>query len=177
MARDRLSLWRLPLRFFSRAQDSQIVLDRRKGERRQRVQATEVERRRGDRRRALSVDVGEVHNFLGERTHFKGELSFCGAVRVDGHLEGDLVRGEALIIGEHGLVNAEVRVEILRVSGQVLGDITASRWAEFLKTSRVTGTIRTPRLTIWKGAVFSGECEIPSLPPHQLPDFNRLFAS
>jgi cytoskeletal protein CcmA (bactofilin family) len=163
MPQDRVTFWRSLLRFFASKQDLQIVLDRRKGERRQRIQATEVERRREDRRRPLILDIGEVHNFLGERTHFKGELSFGGTVRVDGHLEGELVRGETLIIGERGLISAEIRVEVLQVGGQVQGNITARRWAELLETSQVTGTIRTPRLTIWNGAVFNGECEMPPL--------------
>lgn len=154
-------MWRSLLRFFAREDDLRIVLDRRKEDRRRRVQATEVERRQGERRRPITVDVGEVHNFCGERTHLKGELIFGGAVRVDGHLEGEFVRGETLIIGEHGLVSADIQVEILQVSGQVQGNITAKRWVEFLETSQVTGTVRTPRLTIWKGSVFNGKCEMP----------------
>lgn len=135
-------------------------MDRRQAERRQRVQPVEHERRVGERRRPPAIDLDEVRSFLGEGTRLKGELRFSGAVRLDGHLEGEFVRGEVLIIGEGGRVSAEIEVGVLQVGGQVQGNITARQQVELLRTSRVTGTIRTPCLLIWKGAVFNGKCEM-----------------
>lgn len=165
MTRERGSLWRWVVRRLAAARDIRIVLDRRQGERRQRVQATEDERRLTDRRRSESSDLGEVGGFLAEGIQLKGALHFSGAFRVDGHFEGEHVRGETLVIGEHGLVDAEVQVEILQVSGQVLGNVTATRWVELLGSSTVTGAIRTPRLTLWQGAVFNGTCDMPAAQP------------
>ncbi len=125
----------------------------------------EEERRLTDRRRPESSDLGEVGGFLAEGIHLRGALHFSGAFRVDGHFEGEHVHGETLVIGEHGLVDAEIRVEILQVSGQVLGNVTAKRWVELLESSTLTGAIRTPRLTIWKGAVFNGTCDMPAAQP------------
>ena len=161
-------MWKWLARRFSANKDIQIVLDRRQGERHQRAEAVHEERRREDRRRPVTTDLGEVRSFLGEGTRFTGDLSFAGALRVDGHLEGKSVSGEVLIIGERGRVHAEIRVEILQVGGQVRGNSSATRWAELLEPSQVTGTIRTPRLTIWKGAIFNGTCEMPTSPRHQL---------
>jgi cytoskeletal protein CcmA (bactofilin family) len=140
----------------------EVVLDRRKGERRQRVEAVNVERRREDRRSPESTDLGVLSGFLCEGGRFSGEVSFRGAIRIDGRMEGTFVRGETLIIGERGQVDAEILVERLQVGGYVRGDIAAKRWVELLDTSQVTGTIRTPRLTIWRGAVFNGRCEMPA---------------
>jgi cytoskeletal protein CcmA (bactofilin family) len=142
--------------------DIQVVFDRRQGERRQQVQAVEQERRQEERRDPLSSVVPEVDSFLGEGTRWKGELSFTGAVRVDGYMEGVVIRGEALIIGERGFVSGEIEVEVLQVSGQVQGNITARKRVELLGSSRVTSTIRAPSLVIWNGAIFDGQCEMPS---------------
>lgn len=157
-------MWKWLTRPFAGGGGIQVVLDRRQGERRRRAEAVEQERRGQDRRRPMSADLGEVSCFLGEGTRFQGELRFAGALRVDGRVEGDIVRGEVLIVGERGRVDAEIEVEVLQVGGQISGNTTAKRWAELLEPSRVTGTIRTPRLTIWKGAVFNGKCEMPSSP-------------
>ncbi|HSD52202.1 MAG TPA: polymer-forming cytoskeletal protein, partial [Candidatus Methylomirabilis sp.] len=138
------------------------VFDRRQVERRQRVQGVEQERRREERRDPLSSVVPEVDSFLGEGTRWKGELNFIGAVRVDGHMEGVVIRGQALVVGERGFVGGEIEVEVLQVSGQVQGNITARKRVELLESSRVTSTIRAPSLVIWKGASFDGQCEMPS---------------
>jgi cytoskeletal protein CcmA (bactofilin family) len=140
----------------------EVVLDRRKGERRRRVEAVHEERRREDRRSPESGDLGELNGFLGEGGRFNGDVRFRGALRIDGRLEGTFVCGEALIVGESGQIDAEIQVERLQVSGHVHGNITAKRWVELLDTSQVTGTIRTPRLTIWRGAIFNGKCEMPT---------------
>ncbi len=164
MPEKRSRLWGWLTRGVAANRQIEVVLDRRKGERRQRVEAVDEERRREDRRNPETGDLGELNGFLGEAGHFNGEVSFRGALRIDGRVEGQGVRGEALIIGEKGSVEAEILVERLQVSGHVRGDITAKRWVELLETSQVTGTIRTPRLTIWRGAVFNGTCEMPTTP-------------
>ena len=108
----------------------------------------------------VGADFGEIRAFLGEGTQFKGVLSFAGAVRVDGQLEGEIVGDEVLIIGEPGQVNAEIEVGTLVVSGQVQGNITARERVELLRPSRVSGTIRTPCLIVAEGALFNGNCEM-----------------
>jgi cytoskeletal protein CcmA (bactofilin family) len=114
-----------------------------------------------DKERA-GADFGEIRAFLGEGTQFKGVLSFAGAVRVDGHLEGEIVGDEVLIIGEPGQVKAEIEVGTVVVSGRVQGNITARQRVELLRSSRVTGTIRTPCLVVAEGAHFNGNCEMAS---------------
>lgn len=173
MTRERVSFWRWVAKRLAAARDAPIVLDRRHAERRQRLQDTEEERRLTDRRRPESTDLGEIGGFLTAGSHLRGALHFSGAFRVDGHFEGEWVRGETLVIGEQGLVTAEIQVEILQVGGQVLGDITAKRWVELLESSTVTGIIRTPRLTIWKGAVFNGTCDMPAGQPSETDGLSR----
>ncbi len=143
----------------------ELVLDRRQGERRQRAQSVDEERRVGERRRPQPIDFSEVRGFLGEGVQLKGELTFEGAVRLEGLVEGTVVRGEVLIIGERGHVNCAVDVAVVQVSGQVDGNISARQRVELLASSRVTGTIRTPCLVIWKGAVFNGRCEMVGAQP------------
>lgn len=111
-------------------------------------------------RERVGADFGEIRAFLGEGTQFKGVLSFAGAVRVDGQLEGEIVGDEVLIIGEPGQVKAEIEVGTVVVSGRVQGTITAKQRVELLRPSRVTGTIRTPCLVVAEGAVFNGNCEM-----------------
>lgn len=106
------------------------------------------------------LDLGELHAFLGEGIQFKGEVTCVGTLRVDGCLEGQIVRSEVLVVGEHGEVRAKIEVGRLVVSGHVNGNITARQRVELLGPSRVTGTIRTPSMVVVEGAVFDGKCEM-----------------
>src|SRR5512137_3095690 len=81
----------------------------------------------------VGADFGEIRAFLGEGTQFKGVLSFAGAVRIDGQVEGEVIGDELLIIGEPGQVNAEIEVGTLVVSGRVQGSITARERVELLR--------------------------------------------
>jgi cytoskeletal protein CcmA (bactofilin family) len=104
--------------------------------------------------------LGEFHAFLGEGVQFQGEVSCAGALRVDGCLEGKIVRCAMLLIGERGEVRAEIEVGSLVVSGHVQGTITARQRVELLGPGRVTGTIRTPCMVVLEGAVLDGQCEM-----------------
>lgn len=56
VARNQPDLWHHLSRDFAGDDDVQVLLDRRRGERRQRLQQHEPERRRADRRRQASID-------------------------------------------------------------------------------------------------------------------------
>lgn len=105
-------------------------------------------------------DYGEIKAFLGEGTEFKGVLSFQGAVRIDGHLEGEIVGDDLLIVGEPGVIKAEIEAGRVVVSGRVEGNITARKRVELLAPGVVIGNIRTPALVIADGATFNGNAEM-----------------
>jgi len=133
-----------------------VVLDRRLGERRHQHQNGGRERRRGERRRPPHQDFSGVTTYLGAGSQWQGALRFRGVLRIDGDLEGPGVRGEALIIGESARVQAAIDVDLLKVQGQVQGEIRARQRVALQATSRVSGTIWAPRVEIWPGAVFHG---------------------
>ncbi len=123
----------------------------------------------------VGADFGEIRAFLGEGTQFKGVLSFAGAVRIDGQLEGEVIGEELLIVGEPGNVTAEIDVGTLVISGRVSGTMTARERVELLRSSRVEGTIRTPCLVVAEGAHFNGNCEMAdaNAPTQPIPDSER----
>src|SRR3989337_1602171 len=96
--------------------------------------------------------IGEIKAFLGEGTEFKGVLSFQGTVRIDGRLEGEVVGDELLIVGEGGILRANVDVGSLISNGKIEGTIRAKKRIELLASSRVIGKISTPCLVVMEGA-------------------------
>lgn len=119
----------------------------------------------------------QINGFLGEGTEFKGLLTFEGAMRIDGRLEGEVISKDTLIIGEMGQVKAQVEVGQFICKGRFSGDILARRLVKLYPPAEVTGTMRAPAIVIDDGAVFNGKCEmyrpeapaISSLPPAAEP--------
>src|SRR3954468_13550887 len=109
-----------------------------------------------------SSDPGssEVTTLLGRGSEFEGKLSFEGTVRVDGKLSGEIFTDDVLIIGEGAEVNAEINVGAIVIEGTVHGNIHAKRSVEIHTPARVRGNISTPSLSIDKGVVFDGQCQM-----------------
>jgi len=104
-----------------------------------------------------------VTGFLGSQTEFVGKLSFSGIVHLDGHFEGEIVSRGTLVVGSESVVHAEIQSNILKVSGEVHGDLTASERIELYPPAKVFGNIRTPSLTVEEGVIFEGTCKMASV--------------
>ena len=103
---------------------------------------------------------GEVITFFGEAAHFKGSLTYEGTVRIDGEFEGDITTQGTLIIGEHGIINAEIVAGTVIVGGRINGNLRAEQKVQMLDKSVVTGTIVTPSIIVEDGALLNGACEM-----------------
>ena len=104
--------------------------------------------------------TSEVTTLLGRGSEFEGKLSFEGTVRVDGKLSGEIFTDDVLIIGEGAEVNAEISVGAIIIQGTVHGNIHAKRSVEIHTPARVRGNISTPSLSIDKGVIFDGQCQM-----------------
>src|SRR5258708_23822173 len=109
---------------------------------------------------SATVSSGEVTTLLGRGSEFEGKVSFEGTVRVDGTLSGEIFTDDVLIIGEGAEVNAEISVGAIIIEGTVHGNIHAKRSVEIHTPARVRGNISTPSLSIDKGVVFDGQCQM-----------------
>lgn len=111
-----------------------------------------------------------VTGFLGSQTEFEGKLSFSGVVHLDGTFHGEIISRGTLVIGSASVVRAQVHASVLKIAGEVHGDLTATERIELYPPARVYGNIRTPSLVVEEGVIFEGMCsmssvqaEIPSL--------------
>jgi cytoskeletal protein CcmA (bactofilin family) len=103
-----------------------------------------------------------VTGFLGSQTEFAGKLSFSGIVHLDGYFEGEIISRGTLVVGADSIVHAEIHSNILKVSGEVHGDITATEKIELFPPAKVYGHLKTPSLVIEEGVIFEGTCSMAS---------------
>lgn len=85
----------------------------------------------------------------------------CGSnIHLAGKLNGDLVCTGNALIGESASVKGNITAESSTIQGQVAGNITARDKIELKSTARVTGDIKSKRLTVEDGVTFVGKSEV-----------------
>lgn len=98
----------------------------------------------------------EVKGFLDNGTEIIGDLKFSEILHFHGKLKGRIISDGELVVGENGIIEGDVEVGILILSGTLHGNIVAKQKAHLLNTSRVYGDIRTPILKVDEGATWEG---------------------
>lgn len=122
-------------------------------------------------------DEHRMTGFFDKDTEFRGDLSFKGSFRIDGRFKGTVVSDSMLVIGEQGVVEADIRVGYLVINGEIRGTIKADDKVEIHSRGRVFGTIITPKLIVEEGAVLEAKCqtgEIPAVLPAAPPAKEEL---
>lgn len=105
----------------------------------------------------------QINAFLGKDTEFEGKLSFNGAVRIDGCLKGEIFTEGTLIVGESAVLESNIHVSHILVSGEIRGNIIASDRIEIHAPGKVFGNIQAPTVVIDEGVVFEGNCKMQSI--------------
>lgn len=105
------------------------------------------------------IDENKITGFFDKDTEIKGELTFKGSFRIDGHFNGKINSDSVLIVGDKGKVEAEVHVAHVIVNGEVKGTIQAKDKVEIHSQGRVIGTIVTPKLVVEEGAYLEANCQ------------------
>jgi cytoskeletal protein CcmA (bactofilin family) len=105
-------------------------------------------------------NIKDIKAYLGEDTVFSGTLTFNGAVRIDGKMDGQVNTDDTLIVGENGILEAEINAGTVICRGKIKGTIRASKRIEIHTNSEVVGNISSPALLVENGAIFDGNCDM-----------------
>lgn len=98
-----------------------------------------------------------VTGFLDQGVSIEGHMEFSGTLRVDGTIKGTIKTTDHLLVGEHGVLEAEIHAGTVSIGGKVTGAIHATERVQIHSKGRVSGEIHTPVLIIETGAIFDGK--------------------
>ena len=104
----------------------------------------------------------QISGFLDQGTNITGELQFSNTLRIDGNFHGSITSGDTLIIGEHAVVHADIKVGEIEIHGQVFGNLEVRRRTEIASTGRLRGDLQTSILIVQAGAVLDGKSRMVS---------------
>lgn len=109
---------------------------------------------------AFSNGVEHVDTIIGKDTALKGSLQAIGTLRIDGHFEGELATQGNVVVGESGIVKANIKARGCTIAGEVTGDICTGQKLEIVSSGKLKGNIQCENLIIGEGAIFHGTCEM-----------------
>jgi len=101
---------------------------------------------------------GELNGFLDRGSSFTGDLEFEDTMRIDGRFNGKISSKNELIVGETAVIDGDVHVGRIAISGTVKGKVKADQKIEVHRSGKVYADLDTPALIIEEGAVFQGNC-------------------
>jgi cytoskeletal protein CcmA (bactofilin family) len=102
----------------------------------------------------------ELTGFFDQGVTITGELEFKNTLRIDGNFYGKIRSSDQLIVGENGVVEGEIDVGILNVTGIIKGVVRTQDRLEIQKGGRVLADVVTPSLQVMEGGVLQGNCEM-----------------
>ena len=106
------------------------------------------------------VAQNAIDTLIGVNTKIEGNITFCGGLRIDGEVFGNINCEEGqqgtLVISEKAHVEGEVRVGHVVINGTLIGPVSASESLELLSAARVTGDVEYQKIEIQQGAVIEG---------------------
>lgn len=85
-------------------------------------------------------------------------------VRIDGHIKGDLIIAEGLIIGEHGIIEGNIKAREIVVFGTVNGSVTADS-IDIKSSGNILGELHTNSLQVETGATYIGNVIMDKVQP------------
>ncbi len=103
----------------------------------------------------------KLESFIGQNTHFKGEITTKGTLRIDGNVDGN-IQAEWLVIGEKAYIKGNATATSIIVGGTIEGNILAKGLVDIQKKGRVNGDIATAKLTVVDGGVVDGRISMHS---------------
>jgi len=113
--------------------------------------------------------AGALNGFLDSGARLEGTLSFDDVFRIDGHFRGVVISENELVVGDRAVIEGEIRVGKLAVSGTIRGVIHARERVEVHAGARIYAEIHTPALVVEEGAVLQGPVEAGASAPEPAP--------
>ena len=106
---------------------------------------------------------------IGPTIVIKGKLRSDEDLIVKGRVEAEISSSKALLVENSGIIKANVRVKSARISGVLVGNITAEERVEIAPDGRMVGDITAPKIIINDGAAFRGRIDMQSFEEGKKP--------
>jgi cytoskeletal protein CcmA (bactofilin family) len=102
----------------------------------------------------------KLPNMIGPGTKIIGNIETNGDIRIDGNIEGNINSKGKVVVGNNGFVKGEIICNNAEISGSLNGKMSVTELLSLKASSKVNGDIKSGKLSIEPGALFSGTCSM-----------------
>jgi cytoskeletal protein CcmA (bactofilin family) len=93
---------------------------------------------------------------VGSTASLTGKFEISDSIEIECAIAGELKVGGKLVIGQNGVVNADVETRDAVIKGRYSGNLIVRGDCEIAATGHVNGNIETDSLVVAKGGFFNG---------------------
>lgn len=98
---------------------------------------------------------------IGPGIHINGDISGEENLIIEGKVDGKIrLDSHQVDIGQNGKVNANISAKVIKIAGEVRGDLTGTEKVVISRSGNVHGNIVAPRMTLEDGAIFKGSIDM-----------------
>ena len=98
---------------------------------------------------------------IGPSITIKGTVTGDEDLTIQGKVEGSIeLNDHEVSVGSSGQVTADINARVIRIDGEVSGDVSGNEKVVISKSGNVRGNIVAPRVTLEDGAVFKGSIDM-----------------
>jgi len=102
----------------------------------------------------------EWTGFIDQGVSLEGTLTLTGTFRIDGHVKGNIISEQTVILGENAKVEGQIEGNRVVIAGRFDGVIFAKGRVEIQPKGVVTGEVHSPCMVIEPGGIFDGRCHM-----------------
>ena len=115
-----------------------------------------------------------VDALIGNQVVIRGDVEFSGGLYVEGRILGKVTAAQGdsaatLTLAENGVIEGEIRAQVVVISGRMEGDVHASERVELTPSARVNGNVHYQVVEMSAGAQLNGRLVHASSPVAALP--------
>lgn len=97
---------------------------------------------------------------IGQGTMVEGSVVTEANLRIEGEFHGEIATKGEIVVGEFGIVKAELQATTLTIAGQVHGDVTVSGRLIITPSGQLHGNAVVQSIIVQEGGGFNGQCKM-----------------
>ncbi len=98
---------------------------------------------------------------IGSSITIKGDINGEEDLVIAGRVTGNVtLSSNEVTVSSGGSVNADITAKVVKIEGEVKGDLSGNEKVVISKTGKVQGNIVAPRVTLEDGAKFKGSIDM-----------------